>query len=244
MIPGISVQRAVEALVHSNQQTPGAPHDTGPGVTIAISRQAGAGGTTLARALGERLGWPVFDRELLQQIAEQTGLRVRLLEDMDEKRTGWLREFVETFFSMTPAAETVYLRHLIETLGSLAARGNCIIVGRGAPQVLPLDRTLRMRVVANREDCLASVQKQKNLSAAEAARWIDQVDRERRRFVMEHFQHDPHDPIHQDLMLNTSRFTIPECVDIVVAAVRCRQNRLRAEEAATSAGKPAAVGKV
>src|SRR5258708_1963544 len=157
MIPETSVQRTIEALVHTNDRTPGAPHEIGPGVTIAISRQTGAGGTTLARELGERLGWPVFDREILQHIAEQTGLRVRLLEDMDEKRSGWLREFVETFFSMTPATESVYLRHLIETLGSLYARGNCIIVGRGASQLLPVERTLRVRVVANREDCLAFV---------------------------------------------------------------------------------------
>jgi cytidylate kinase len=240
MISESSVERTIEALSRSGELPLESHQHTTPGVTIAISRQTGAGGTTLARELGQRLGWPVFDREILQRIAEQTGLRVRLLEEMDEKRSSWLREFVETFFSITPVTESVYLRHLVETLGSLSARGNCILVGRGAAQLLPLDRTLRVRVVANREDCLAYVQKEHNLSPAEAARWLDQVDRERHRFVMEHFHHDPRDPLHHDLVLNTSRFPIPDCAEMVVVALKSMQNRLRSSAGWTTPAKPAA----
>ena len=39
-----------------------------PAFTIAISRQSGARGTTTARAVGERLGWAVYDRELVERI--------------------------------------------------------------------------------------------------------------------------------------------------------------------------------
>ena len=34
---------------------------------ICLSRQVGAGGSKVAKLLGERLGWPVFDREVRQR---------------------------------------------------------------------------------------------------------------------------------------------------------------------------------
>ncbi len=38
-----------------------------PGPMIAVSRQVGARGATVARAVGARLGWPVYDHELLDR---------------------------------------------------------------------------------------------------------------------------------------------------------------------------------
>src|SRR4051794_5712812 len=54
--------------------------------TIALTRESGANGPLVARAIGKRLGWPVYDRELLERVAEEMGLRADLLESVDEKR--------------------------------------------------------------------------------------------------------------------------------------------------------------
>ncbi|MGE5388460.1 MAG: hypothetical protein ACM3NE_06195, partial [Hyphomicrobiales bacterium] len=37
--------------------------ETPPSFTIALSREAGSGGTLVAREIGRRLNWPVYDRE-------------------------------------------------------------------------------------------------------------------------------------------------------------------------------------
>jgi hypothetical protein len=60
------------------------------GFTVALTREAGALGTTIAHALGERLGWPVYDHELVERIAREMGLRASLLESVDERRRHWL----------------------------------------------------------------------------------------------------------------------------------------------------------
>ena len=38
------------------------------GMTVAVSREAGARGTTVARKLGELLGWQVFDQETIDYL--------------------------------------------------------------------------------------------------------------------------------------------------------------------------------
>ena len=61
-----------------------------PAITVAISRQRGALGSQIGAEAGQRLGWPVYDRELLDMIAERAVLRTELLESIDEHDRPWL----------------------------------------------------------------------------------------------------------------------------------------------------------
>jgi cytidylate kinase len=187
--------------------------------TIAISREAGAKGAAIARVLGESLDWPVYDKELLDRIAEEMGLRSSLLESVDEKQQNWLQECLEAFISAPTVTRGGYVRHLVEVLLSLAAHGECIIVGRGAPQVLPPATTLRVRLVAGIKDRIATMQKRHGLTLADATSLVEKTDRERTEFVKEHFHRDPNDPRIYDLILNSSRFTEKECAEIIIAAL-------------------------
>jgi hypothetical protein len=118
-----------------------AGEEPGRALTIALEREAGTFGTSLAQELGKHLDWPVYDHELLELIAEQMGLRVSLLETVDERRQGWLSEAFQRFAEVPQVNENSYVRHLVQTMLSLAAHGQCIIVGRGAAQVLPAAST-------------------------------------------------------------------------------------------------------
>ncbi len=202
-----------------------------PAFTIALSREAGASGSLVARALGERLGWLVYDRELVEHIAADMGVRASLLDSVDEKHRGWVLECLEAFASAPAISEGAYVRHLVETLLSLGAHGNCIIVGRGAAQVLPPAVTLRVRLVSAVEDRVRAASQRLGISPEEARRWVERTDGERVRFVNDHFHKDPTDPRGYDLVLNSSRFSVPECADLIVEAERRLQARQEAGQA-------------
>src|SRR5262249_8181983 len=140
--------------------------------TIAIAREAGAPGTSVAREVGRRLGWLVYDHELLERIAHEMGLRVSLLASIAEGRVSWLEEAGEQFAAVPIIGENSYVRHLIETILSLGTHGQCIIVGRGAPHILPPETTLRVRLIGLREDRIAATSQRLGISAEEAARWV------------------------------------------------------------------------
>src|SRR5579859_1738914 len=78
---------AVEARTGSGLPTP-------PAFAIALAREAGTQGTAIGQEVSKRLGWHVYDHELLEQIARDMGLRTNLLETVDEKHIGWLQECV------------------------------------------------------------------------------------------------------------------------------------------------------
>ena len=50
--------------------------------------------------------------------------------------------------------------------------------------------------------------KLRNLSHREAAQYVENTDRERIRFIQDHFGKDPTDSRHYDLVLNASRFAL------------------------------------
>jgi cytidylate kinase len=184
--------------------------------SIAISSETGTRGPAVARIVGERLGWSVYDRELLEIIARNLHVAVKSVENVDEHHVTWLQECVESFAAVPAVREQKFVCHLIEAMLSLSARGRCVIVGRGSPFVLPAATTLRVRLTAPLADRIDAICQERHLSRSDAARHIEQIDRYRTHFVKLHFQRDAGDVQHYDLMVNTSQFPIDECAQLIV----------------------------
>jgi cytidylate kinase len=213
-------ERAQEHWRKRQEEARGAPR-LAP--TIALTREAGVPGTSIAREVGAQLGWQVYDHELLEHIARETGWRLELLESIDERHRNWLLESVEALSAGSAVSEHSFVRHLVQTILSLGAHGQCVIVGRGAILILPRESTLRVRLVAELEDRIETLRKRLNLTRSEAERQIEETDRARRRFIKDHFQADPADAHHYDLTLNTSRWSIKQCAELIVAAAHILQ---------------------
>lgn len=222
------LERCAESLVKAQQHWTGRHRDTDTEATgrearpwtIALTREAGVPGTSIAREVGARLNWHVYDHELVELIAREMGLRTSLLDSVDECHKNWLQDCVEGMSSTRSISEGGYARHLAETIFSLGTHGHCVIVGRGAAQLLPAETTLRVRLVGLLEDRIAMAISQRGLSHEQAERWVRETDRERTDFVRSHFFKDPTDPSHYDLILNTSRWSVPDCTDFIIHALQ------------------------
>ena len=80
----------------ANRQEPG--RSTAQGVCyVAISREAGAGGATVARLVGERLGWEVYDTNLLDQVAQRYKESRLMLDLVDETESNWVYDVLGTW---------------------------------------------------------------------------------------------------------------------------------------------------
>jgi cytidylate kinase len=203
------------------------PESRPPPFTIALSREVGARGTSTARELGGRLNWPVYDHEIMEKIAREMKLHPRQLAGVDEKHTGLLAEFAESFSTGPYVSEIGYVRRLTKTLQALAEQGECVVVGRGAPHIMPEATTLRVRLVAALDDRVAAIAAERGISMREAARHVEKKDHERTQFVKHNFHQDPANPQLYDLIVNTSRFSIPETAEVIIEALRRLQARRR-----------------
>jgi len=217
--------------------------DHAPAFTIAISRETAVDAGAVAQALARRLGWKVWDHELLVLIAHQLHTKASDLVPVDETHINWLQESIECLLDMHTVSQVAYVHQLVKTLDALAALGNSVVVGRGAAHILPAETTLRVRLIAPREERIEYQARLTDGNRHAAQRYIDHTDRQRRRFVQEHFHKDPDDPANYDLVLNMARLPIDDCAAQIIDALRAEQ-QLRAHRFALRAMPPAVASRM
>ena len=109
---------------------------------ITISREFGSGGRSIGRKVAEELGIPFYDKELVEQIAMESGFAPKFVEEHGEHSpTG-------SFFSYAFAPQGVpgimnglstadFLWNIqCNVILQLADQGPCVIVGRNADYIL------------------------------------------------------------------------------------------------------------
>lgn len=199
------------------------------GLFVAISRESGAEGAQLAQLLGERLSWQVYDRELLDKVAERFHVEKGHLELVDETQGNWVADLVGTLLDPATIRRERYVAQLFRVVRSVWRERNVVIVGRGAQFLLPRAKGLAVRVIASRKYRIERVMKRLNVGAAEAARAMDEVDRGRRDFVSRYFHHDIDDAHLYDLVLNVERLGLEGVVMQIMAALYNQRFQLKPE---------------
>ena len=190
------------------------------GPYLLISREKGAGGSAVGHLAGKRLGWQVFDNEIVDAIAEKARVRRELVESLDERDRATIHDAVNRLLNPQPMETSGYLANLHEILLTLGHQGDVVIVGRAAQFVLPSQFGLRIRMVAPVEVRVRRIASRDKLSLEAARDAVEKSDRERPSMARRHFGQDPVDPANQDLTINTAELSVESATEVVLAALR------------------------
>lgn len=156
-------------------------------IIINIGRQFGGGGLGVASELGRKLGIPVYDGELLQKAAQDSGFSATLFEQSDEKRRIFSLSSIFTSIYSAPAENYMSDKGLFEmqceTIRKIAQQGSAIIVGRCADYVLrDLDCTLNVFLTSPLNVRVERICERHDLSTEKAENLILQKDKAREEF--------------------------------------------------------------
>lgn len=113
---------------------------------ITISREFGSGGRTIGRLVSEKLGIPFYDKELVDQIALESGFAPKFVEENGEHAPGssslayaFTAQSIPGVMNGLSAVDFLWNIQCGVIL-QLAEKGPCVIVGRNADYILK-DRT-------------------------------------------------------------------------------------------------------
>jgi hypothetical protein len=188
---------------------------------ICISRMVGIDGHDIGVLVGDRLGWPVFGREILEAMAEDDAIRRRIYSRMDERDLTWWEESLRAVLD-ADFVRNDYFKRLCETVLSLARQGRSVFVGRGSDLILPSGRGLRVRLVAGLNSRIRWYAEAAGLDADKARRELERVEKERGDFLHHRFGADASDPLRHDLVLNLDRWGAEDVVGMILDAYRRR----------------------
>jgi cytidylate kinase len=194
------------------------------GLTVTISREAGARGGTIARKVGEFLGWQVFDQEMLDYLVQDVAGRAQLLADVPDTARAWADSHLANLQNgghlVGDDPQTVEMFRLIL---NVAARGDAVIVGRGAGFVLPPESTVHVRIVSPFEARVSYLAQWLRLSREEAAAEARSRDDRRAKFLARSLRRDPNDPTAYDAVVNATRLGVEATAQFIGWAVRTKQ---------------------
>ena len=195
---------------------------------FTIGREFGSGGLVIGEKLAERLGVKLYDKELLQKAAKESGFCTEIFENHDEKPTNsFLYSLVMDTYSAgnystapfldMPLNHKVFLAQF-DAIKSIAEKESCVIVGRCADYALANHPDcLNIFIHADIDDRIKSVSKRLDLTENKARDLIQKKDKQRSSYYNYYTCKKWGDSRSYDLTLNTSKFTYDQCVDMILA---------------------------
>ena len=196
-------------------------------LSIAISRETGSRGGSIAGRVGVRLGWQVYTQEMLDVFANDSSMREEIFDELPESAPAWLESRLEQLLREQTVSRNPLMLDLARVLLTLGAQGEVVLLGRGAGCVLPEESTLHVRLVAPLADRVAYTSQHLRLTEEEAADQVRKSDHRRSDFMNTHFHRRPSDVHQYDLVLNTSLLGEEACVDLIIQAAKSKANAIR-----------------
>lgn len=189
---------------------------------VAFSRLPFSEGDEIAERVAEALDFGLFGREVMETMATEDGVAERLLLGLEERVRNVIERYLIELFRSGVATQDEAFAHVMKVLGTIGRRGAAVIVGRGAPYVLPVSQTLRVLVVAPAEHRAARLAASRGLAAEEAREVLAREDAARAAFVEHHFRLQQTNACLYDLCLDSATLGVDGGVALVLEAFRRR----------------------
>ncbi|MBQ3392075.1 MAG: cytidylate kinase-like family protein [Lachnospiraceae bacterium] len=203
---------------------------------ITIGRQFGSGGREIGRKVAEHYGIPCYDKELINEVAKNSGFTKEIIKEQDEQATSsFLYNLVmDTYtfgynampFTDMPISQKIFLAQF-DTIKKLAKEeGPCVFIGRCAdcalsefPHVLNVfihaDMDYRIARAAEYPEFSEDIRK----DPQRLKEMVAKMDRQRQSYY-NYYSMQKWDSIDSyDLCIDSSFFGIDGAVKAIISAV-------------------------
>ena len=188
-------------------------------IIINIGRQFGGGGLGVAHELGRKLGIPVYDKELIQKAAQDSGFSKELFEERDEKKRFFsLSSIFANRYSDTEnyMSDSGLFKIQSDTIRKIAEQGSAIIVGRCADYALrEYDNVINVFLHGDVEKRVQRAVDAYGIDYAKAAEEVIKTDKQRASYYNFYTGRKWGDIQNYDLTIDSTLIGIDNTVKII-----------------------------
>ncbi len=150
---------------------------------ITISREFGSGGRFIGEEVAKKLGVAYYDKDIIGQIAEQSGLSPEYIQENAElspKKGLFAYAFSGRDITGKSVEDMVYEAQR-KVIREIAEKESCIIIGRNADFILrDRDDVLNVFIHGNMAEKVQRICKLYKVTEEDAAKMINDTDKRRR----------------------------------------------------------------
>lgn len=192
-----------------------------------IGREFGSGGREVGEKLAAKLGIKLYDKELLQQAAKDSGFCEEIFENHDEKPTNsFLYSLVMDTYSVSgysaapfldmPLNHKVFLAQF-ETIKKIAEKESCVIVGRCADYALSDNPDcINVFIHADLDARIKNVSRNLNITENKARDIINKTDKQRASYYNYYTSKKWGDSKSYNLSLDAGKLGTDNCVEMIL----------------------------
>lgn len=190
---------------------------------ISLGREFGSGGHIIAQQLAERYKIPLYDSNLLRDVAVEKELNAEKLQKYDENPKNVL--FTRTVRGYSSSPEENIARMQFDYLKSKADAGESfVIVGRCAESVLKDNPNLiSIFILGDMEQKIVRTMERNNISREKAQKLIEQQDKKRKAYHNHYSEGKWGDSRNYDLSINSSKLGLDETTRIIAEYIDSRR---------------------
>ena len=197
-------------------------------MVITMAREYASGGSEIAQAVADKLGIPLYNKELITLAAKKSGLTEEAIAASENQRSGSLIYSLYMMGNTMPLADQVYILQS-NVIKELAAEGPCVILGRCGDYVLRERKdVLRVFVYAPKEWRLQYAKTNPLVKAKDEKGIKDEVektDRNRSAYYNYYTQNRWGDAHNYDLAINAA-LGRETCVKMILDAVAAKEKTM------------------
>lgn len=191
-------------------------------IIISISREYGSAGHEIAEKVAKDLGISLYDRKLLDELAQKHGMDTKELEKYDETPKG-------IFLTRSVKGHTTSLSDAVANLqfdfikDKAKSGESFVIVGRCAEIILAdNDALMSFFIVSDKHHKVERVMKKFDLSKDDAVKKMSRHDKKRKEYHNTYSKYPWGDSRGYDVCINSSKLGIDGTAEVIENYVKTR----------------------
>ena len=190
---------------------------------ITISREFGSGGRFIGEEVAKKLGIAYYDKNIINQIAEESGLSPDYIQESAElsPKKGILAYALAGRDITGKSVEDMVYEVQRKVILELAEKEPCVIIGRNADFILKdRDDVLSVFIHGNMPEKMKRICQLYNVSEQDAVKMM--TDTDKRRMTNYNFYTDQRwgKASNYTLCLNSSQLGYDKCEEIIMECVK------------------------
>jgi cytidylate kinase len=191
---------------------------------ITIGREPGSGGRLIAARLSEKLGYKVYDKNLLNIASRESGLNREFFEKFDEKASfsifgswfGMQDNVTDDMYSGYYLSNETFFRIQSDVIRKIAEQESAIFLGRCADYVLnDHPGLMSVFVTAYLPDRIKRMSEYMDINENKAREWVARSDKKRRSYYNYFSNKEWGHASSYNLCINTSEFGIEKSAELI-----------------------------
>lgn len=207
------------------------PQSQSSNLVVTISREYGSGGHEIGEKLAKKLGVKLYDKYLIDEAANELGMSAEFVRENEQNISNgklWELFFTDSAIpiTMNPSKDDAIFVAQSRTIKRLAMNEPCVIIGRCANWILrDVKSSFHVFVYSDVDFAVKRVCKYLDVAPDKAKEQIIRINKARSNHYWTYTDGTWTDARNYDLVVNSSKISIDEIVDLIYATVMAKAKK-------------------